>query len=133
MPATGFMEVRSRNQFLAAVADGLGHGPEAREASNRAIEVASGRRHLRPNEIISALNVELAETRGCAMCVIRFSKQDRAIECASAGDVHAHLYTRKDAHFFASTPFIVGDRKVPQRKLRIENAIAEPGSVLVVF
>ena len=30
--------VQSESQLLAAVADGLGHGPEAREASNRAID-----------------------------------------------------------------------------------------------
>ena len=67
------------------------------------------------------------------MSVVRFSKHDRSIECVSAGDVHAHLYTRKEAHFFPSTPFIVGERKVPQRKVRLEKATAEPGSVLVVF
>jgi anti-sigma regulatory factor (Ser/Thr protein kinase) len=125
--------IQSESQFLAAVADGLGHGPEAREASNRAINVTMNRRNLSPDEIVTTLNQELADTRGCAMSVVRFSKQDRSIECASAGDVHAHLYNRKDAYFFASTPFIVGDRKIPQRKVRIEKTIAEPGSILVVF
>jgi anti-sigma regulatory factor (Ser/Thr protein kinase) len=124
---------QSETQLLAAVSDGLGHGPEAREASNRAIDVTLKKRHLGPDEIITTLNQELTGTRGCAMSVVRFSKQDRAIECASAGDVHAHLYTRKDAHFFASTPFVVGDRKVPQRKVRIEKTFAEPGSILVIF
>jgi anti-sigma regulatory factor (Ser/Thr protein kinase) len=125
--------VQSESQLLAAVADGLGHGPEAREASNRAIDAALSRRDRSPDEIITTLNQELADTRGCAMSVVRFKKQDRSIECVSAGDVHAHLYTRKEAQFFASTPFVVGDRKIPQRKVRIEEGIAEPGSVLVVF
>ena len=124
---------QSESVLVAAVSDGLGHGPEAREASNRAIDVTMGTSQLSPDEIMTTLNQELADTRGCAMSVVRFSKHDRSLECVSVGDVHAHLYNRKDAHFFPSTPFVVGERKVPQRKVRLEQATAEPGSVLVVF
>jgi hypothetical protein len=51
----------------------------------------------------------------------------------SAGDVRVHLYHFRDAHFFTSTPFVIGDPDLPSRKLRVEEARVAPGSVLVMF
>jgi anti-sigma regulatory factor (Ser/Thr protein kinase) len=124
--------LESETGFLAAVCDGLGHGPEAREASNRAIEALSQKRHMSLDRIVSDLNDELTDTRGCALNIVRFNADAAIIECASAGDVHAHLYNLRDAHFFASTPFIVGARQTPKR-IRIEEAPVARGSVLVMF
>jgi anti-sigma regulatory factor (Ser/Thr protein kinase) len=124
---------QSESQFLAAVCDGLGHGPEARKASNRAIEVLADNQEADLDQIVTVLNRELAGTRGCAMNLVRLDKMDRTIECASFGDVHSHLYTLRDAHFFPSTPFILGDGDLAQRRIRVETEPAEPRSVLVMF
>ena len=126
--------LQSESSLIAAVSDGLGHGPEARQASNRAIEtvIKTGRMDL--DQMLAALNHELSGTRGCAMSIIRFDKDARTLESASAGDVHSHLYNLRDAHFFASTPMILGESKLtPPMKVRIEIIKAEPGSVLVMF
>jgi len=124
---------QSESGFIAAVADGLGHGPEAREASNRAIEVLGRNRHRDLDQIVTVLNQELAGTRGCAMSVTRFSKDNRMIECTSVGDVHSHLYKLRDAQFFTSTPLILGDSDTARQTIRVEKATAQPGSVLVMF
>src|SRR5262245_25505338 len=124
---------QSESVLLCGVVDGLGHGPEARQASNRAIEILKNNRQLALDEMIVTLNRELGNTRGCAMSIIRFNKQDRTIECVSVGDVHAHLYNLRDSHFFASTPLILGDTDLPHRKVRIEKTTAPPGSILVMF
>src|SRR5262249_256782 len=84
-------------------------------------------------QILAALNDDLAGTRGCAMSIIRFDKNARTLESASAGDVHSHLYTLRDAHFFASTPMILGESKLMPIKVRIETIKAEPGSLFVMF
>ena len=55
---------QSDSTFVAAVSDGLGHGPEAREASNRAIESLIQKREMELGEMVSALNADLAGTRG---------------------------------------------------------------------
>jgi anti-sigma regulatory factor (Ser/Thr protein kinase) len=125
--------VQSESGFFAAVADGLGHGPEAREASNRAVETLIANAESGLAQVVTTLNRELAATRGCAMSIVRFNKHDRAIECTSLGDVHAHIYKLREANFFASTPFIVGDGELPKQRIRIEKGIAEPGAVLVMF
>jgi anti-sigma regulatory factor (Ser/Thr protein kinase) len=124
---------QSDSAFLAGVSDGLGHGPEARQASNRAIDVLRRTQQMDLDQMVDHINEELASTRGCAMSIVRFNRNDRMLECASVGDVHSHLYNLKDAHFFASTPLILGERKSLQRKARIEKVTVDPGSVLVMF
>jgi anti-sigma regulatory factor (Ser/Thr protein kinase) len=119
--------------FLAGVADGLGHGPEARQASNRAIEALIRMRQTDLAQIIINLDHELAGTRGCAMNVIRFNKTDRVLESVSFGDVHSHLYNLRDAHFFTSTPLILGEGKLRPQKTRVESVPVATGSVLVMF
>ena len=124
---------QSESECLAAVSDGLGHGPEARQASNRAIEALTRNRQMDLDQIVIALNGELADTRGCAMSIMRFNKNNRTLECAAVGDVHSHLYNLRDAHFFTSTPLILGDGEFRKQRVRVEKVTAEPGSILVMF
>src|ERR1051325_3981957 len=64
----------SESTFIAAVADGMGHGPDARTASNRAIEGLSSKLEQDLEAIVGALNRELSGTHGCAMSIIRYDK-----------------------------------------------------------
>ena len=124
---------QSESTFLAAVADGLGHGPEARVASNRAVEVLSEKRQNDLNEMVIAINQGLANTRGCAISVVRFDRGSGMMDCISAGDVHAHLYHLKDAYFFTPAPLVLGPGQFERQRVRIERAQVQPGSVLVIF
>jgi len=124
---------QTESGFVAVAADGLGHGPEARESSKAAIDSVARLREPDLAQIIRAIHGDLAKTRGCAISLIRFDNASRQLECVSMGDAYTHLYNRRDAHFFTSTPFIVGSgfQKLPT--VRVETATAEPGSVLVMF
>ncbi len=124
---------QSDAMFVAAVSDGLGHGPEAREASNRAIESLIQRRETDLGETVSGLNADLAGTRGCAMSIIRFDKRSRIMESVSLGDVHSHLYHLRDAHFFTSTPVVLATGQFQKQRIRVETVPVEPGSVLIIF
>jgi hypothetical protein len=119
--------------FLAAVSDGLGHGPEAREASNRSLEALAEVRDLPLDSAVLPLNQALSGTRGCAMCIVRFVEKESALECVSVGDVHAHLYHLRDAHFFTSTPMILGEGRESSQRIRVERVGIQPGSALVMF
>jgi anti-sigma regulatory factor (Ser/Thr protein kinase) len=126
--------LQTESGFVAAVSDGLGHGPEARQASNRSIETLSGSNEIDLTRVLIRLNDGLANTRGCAMSIARFDRTSRVLETASVGDVHSHLYRLKEAHFFASTPLVLGDSKLPLlNKVRIETEDVASGSVLVMF
>jgi anti-sigma regulatory factor (Ser/Thr protein kinase) len=125
--------VQSDSTFIAAVSDGLGHGPEAREASHRAVESMIERREMRLDEMVTALNADLAGTRGCAMSVVRFDKQTRTIESVSAGDVRSHLYHLREAHFFTAIPVVLAAGQFQKQRIRVETVTVEAGSVLVMF
>jgi len=119
--------------FLAALCDGLGHGPEAREASKRAVDAIAKNKDLGLREIVNVVNEEMKGLRGCVLALVRFTAQSRVLQCLLAGDIRVHLYLFRDAHFFTSTPFVIGDRDLPSRRLRVEEMMAAPGSVLVMF
>jgi anti-sigma regulatory factor (Ser/Thr protein kinase) len=125
--------IRSDSGFVAAVCDGLGHGPEAREASNRAIEVLMEHQDQSLDEILLAINTRLAGTRGCVIGIVRFTQKSHMLQCVLAGDIRAQLYHFRDTHFFTPTPWIVGDAKTTNRRIRVEEASAPAGSVLAMF
>jgi anti-sigma regulatory factor (Ser/Thr protein kinase) len=125
--------LQSDSGFLAAVCDGLGHGPEAREASNRAMEVVSGRVGSDLRQIVFDINDELARTRGCAISIIRFDRSAGMLEYASAGDVHAHLYHLREAHFFTPVPMVLGGGPLKRQRVRLETKSVDRGSVLIMF
>jgi anti-sigma regulatory factor (Ser/Thr protein kinase) len=125
--------LRSDSGFLAAVCDGLGHGPEARDASRKAVDAIAHNRHLDLRELVLAVNSEISGSRGCALCIARFDKEESKLQCLSAGDVRGQLYYVRETHFFSSTPLIVGEGELSLRRLRIEEATVVPGSVFVMF
>jgi hypothetical protein len=85
------------------------------------------------DQLVIDLDRVLAETRGCAMSIVRFNMQLRTLESVSVGDVHTHVYYRRDAHFFAATPLVLGTGRIRKQKVRVEKIMVEPDSVLVMF
>jgi serine phosphatase RsbU (regulator of sigma subunit) len=55
------------------------------------------------------------------------------LESISVGDVHTHVYYRRDAHFFTATPLVLGTGRISRQKVRVEKMGVEPDSVLVMF
>ena len=125
--------IQTESGLLAAVCDGLGHGPEARQASNCAVDVVRASDQLGLDEIVMRVNVALARFRGCAMSIVRFNKAAREMECLAAGDVHVHLYSPQGAHYFTPVPLVLRGVEIPPRKLRVERTPVDAGSVLVMF
>jgi anti-sigma regulatory factor (Ser/Thr protein kinase) len=119
--------------FVAAVVDGLGHGPEAREASNRAVDTVRANLGLSLELLAAAVNDALIGTRGCAMSAIRFTRHDSMVEYFSAGDVQAHLYTFRSAHFFTPTPLVLGTGPLLRQRIRVEKTAMPGNSVLAIF
>ena len=125
--------LQSESSFLGAVADGLGHGPEARQASNCAIQVLELKDVIDLNQTLVAVNQTVTGTRGCVLAMVGFDKRTETMDCISAGDVHCHLYHLKDAHFFTPSPLVLGTGQWEKHRIRIERVPVHPGSVLVIF
>jgi hypothetical protein len=87
---------RSGDQFGVILADGLGHGPSAAEASNEAVRVfldASGSASglLPPSELLGRIHDALRKTRGAAVAVAILDAARRQLTFAGVGNLSAAI------------------------------------------
>lgn len=125
--------VRTETGLVVAVADGLGHGLPAHEASGRAMAIVLERPDESIPALVGGIHEGLSGTRGCALALARFERASRRLHGACVGDVSMHLYERRQASYFASTAQTLGDTRRPLRRLLDEERSIEPGAVLVLF
>lgn len=71
-----------------AVADGLGHGPGAREAADAALQSFHAAGAISPDGMMQRAHSEISRTRGCAALVGRFDASKSILECASVGNIY---------------------------------------------
>jgi negative regulator of sigma-B (phosphoserine phosphatase) len=69
-----------------ALADGLGHGPEAEAASRRFVEIADGHADAPLEALFRAADQALRATRGCAALVVRFDAAAGALSGMGVGN-----------------------------------------------
>ncbi|MDB5954378.1 MAG: signal transduction protein fusion protein : serine/threonine protein kinase [Ramlibacter sp.] len=73
------------------VADGLGHGPDAAEASTAALRAFAEQPMAGPRELLEATHSALRGTRGAAVMVLQADPAAAIIRSAGAGNVMARL------------------------------------------
>jgi hypothetical protein len=69
------------------VADGLGHGPMARQASNEAVRIACENSSATVERLLELMHAALRPTRGAAASIAQFDLQAREIRFAGVGNV----------------------------------------------
>jgi anti-sigma regulatory factor (Ser/Thr protein kinase) len=74
------------------VADGLGHGPAAAEASQEAVRVFNEVPNRPPEFILKEIHGALAKTRGAAVSVAEIVHDDGVLNYAGAGNISAVCY-----------------------------------------
>lgn len=118
--------------LLLAVADGLGHGPLAQEASAKAMDVVRGSAATSPLALLNACHPALAPTRGAVMSIVRVAVDGSELVQAGLGNIECHLYQRSRAIRLPSNPGVVGQ---PGPRVRIQEQRAAIGDrlVLVMF
>ena len=125
---------RLGGRLVVAVSDGLGHGPAARDASDRAARLVRQDARLAPAELLRRCDEALRATRGAAMSVFELDLEAAPPSAlhAGAGNVAAHLYKGRLATRFGSVARVIGGRP-HSAPLREERAALEPTDVLVMF
>lgn len=98
--------------WLLLVADGLGHGVLAAEASRRAAEVFAAGTSDAPAELVRRMHLALASTRGAAVAVTRIHLGTGTVTHAGVGNVSGRLIGGR-SRTLVSQPGIVG-HKVPR-------------------
>jgi anti-sigma regulatory factor (Ser/Thr protein kinase) len=76
------------------VADGLGHGPAAAEASRAAVKLLREQPHTQPGEFLRRVHQGLRSTRGAAVAIARLERAARVVRFAGLGNVTGAIHWR---------------------------------------
>jgi anti-sigma regulatory factor (Ser/Thr protein kinase) len=99
---------RSDNRHLLLVADGLGHGPQAAEASLKAARVFRENVHRSPKEIMEAAHSALRSTRGAAVAIAAIDLERQAVCFAGIGNITGTILSPQGRHNMVSYNGTVG-------------------------
>ncbi len=110
----GWDSVADGSGLVVAVADGLGHGPEAALASNAAIDVVGQFPSYSPTRMIESAHGALRATRGAALAVARLD--GRVLNFAGVGNISATIFQGSARKQLVSHNGIVGNnvRKIQE-------------------
>jgi anti-sigma regulatory factor (Ser/Thr protein kinase) len=103
-----FAWTRSGPRVTLMLADGLGHGAGAAEASTAAVEALRRHADLPPAEILRRLNDALRPTRGAAVSVGQVDEDTGRLSFAGVGNVGARLRADGQWRHLPTHPGIVG-------------------------
>lgn len=126
--------IRSPDAILVAVADGLGHGTEAREASSRAlgaIEAASGSTTTL-GELLTHAAAVLDGTRGIVLALARLDLTTRVVHQVGVGDVRVALLGPAGTVLLPSVPGFLTGRPGERIRIREGSAPFGPHGALVL-
>lgn len=79
------------NTASVLVADGLGHGPDAAEASQAAMDVFVADPKGAPRKLLSSMHARLRSTRGAAVTLLQLDTDASSIRSSGAGNVGARI------------------------------------------
>jgi hypothetical protein len=90
------------------VADGLGHGVLAAEASQAAIAEFNADPLRRPDALLQGIHNTVAGTRGAAVSAVRFDRHQHVLEFCGVGNVSCRIIDDERATNLPPQPGIVG-------------------------
>lgn len=99
---------QNAGRSLVLVADGLGHGPAAAEASLSSVRIFQENPRLSPKEIIEAAHAALRGTRGAAMAVAEIDFEQQIVRFAGIGNISGVVVTANESRSMVSYNGIVG-------------------------
>ncbi|MGW5433960.1 SpoIIE family protein phosphatase [Streptomyces sp. NPDC004059] len=99
---------RSGSRVTLMLADGLGHGTQAAQASSAAVDELHRSAHLPPEEILRHMHLALRPTRGAAVAVAQVDTDSGELAFAGVGNIGARLHAGDSWEHLISHPGIVG-------------------------
>jgi anti-sigma regulatory factor (Ser/Thr protein kinase) len=91
------------------VCDGLGHGPQAAEATLIAVDIFHRNRTLTPASLIKVLNDGMQSTRGAALAVAEVDHVNQAVHYSGIGNIAGRIITGGSVINMISQNGIVGE------------------------
>lgn len=93
---------------LLLVADGLGHGPLAAQASLEAVRIFREYVRLSPKEIIEAAHAALRSTRGAALAIAEVDFERQTVRFAGVGNISGTIISPEKSYSMVSHNGTVG-------------------------
>ena len=116
---------------LICIADGLGHGPLAAQASARAISVFnSARADDTPAGIMTKAHAQLKDTRGAVMGILALDPQAGTADYCGIGNIAAAIHLGTDSRHLLSVEGTVGYR---MRTTRTHTVPWESTAVAILY
>jgi anti-sigma regulatory factor (Ser/Thr protein kinase) len=112
------------------VADGLGHGTGAAEASLRAVSIFAATMATTPHQVIEHLHVALRKTRGAAIAIADIDYAARTIAYCGIGNISGSIMSSSGSQSLVSINGTVG---AAVRKVQTFNYEFPPNAVLVMY
>lgn len=108
--------VNSAEEPTILVADGLGHGPDAAQASETAVHVLQTRHGLQPAPLMTEIHQAMRITRGAAVAILKLNAATQSACFAGIGNISASITDGEDRKQLVSHNGIVGHnmRKVQE-------------------
>ena len=118
---------------LVAAVDGLGHGDEAAQAAQAAVDTLIRHAHEPPLSLVRRCHERLMRTRGVAMSVASFASTDDSMSWLGVGNVEGSLFRRNRASRPARESLLLRGGVVGYQLPRLLPSVIPvgPGDVLV--
>lgn len=115
--------------ITVALADGLGHGPPANEASEAFCDYVRRSMELGLEQLVRGASQAISKTRGAAAAVLRVDEQAGLLAFAGVGNIELQAVSERPIRPVC-TPGIVGR---PLRKVVIYRYRISPGDMIVLY
>ena len=93
---------QSRETTLLLLADGLGHGPDAAIAANRAVAIFQKQVGRGPAELLGLIHAALHGSRGAAVAVAEVAPGRRSVRFAGVGNISGLILAGETGHNMVS-------------------------------
>ncbi len=107
------------DKVMILAADGLGHGPHAKDAVDKAVDVFNNSMSCDPVELVREINAVIKKTRGIVGTVAVIHLQNKKWEICGIGNVLTRLQKGLEFKNYISNNGIIGVNIPP----RLENAV----------
>jgi hypothetical protein len=114
---------------LLLVADGLGHGPQAADASAAAVQIFQQHGHRQPPEILTTAHAALRSTRGAAVAIAELNLQTGTVCYAGVGNISGCLVSGDRSNSMVSYNGTIGHEV---RKIQAFNYSWMRGGLLIM-
>ncbi|KAB8320482.1 SpoIIE family protein phosphatase [Tolypothrix campylonemoides VB511288] len=119
----------SQERCLLLVADGLGHGPQAAQASIEAVRVFQENVNRSPQEIVALIHQALRSTRGAALAIAQINFEQQSVRFAGVGNIAGTIISNVGHQNLVSYNGTVGHEV---RKIQEFTYQWHPGAILLL-